>query len=136
MNRHNDRSAGYSDPEGSPGSAHEYERGHGGSAPRRKSSATRMPSMAAPSADDKPKITFDAGSLLRPASKRWYWLLLGAAMGALIGGALGYSMWKTHYSASAQMIKYDPPMANEAYKPPQMSGVTIVGLMQSATVFE
>jgi protein involved in polysaccharide export with SLBB domain/capsular polysaccharide biosynthesis protein len=135
MNRHNDRSAGYSDVEGSPGSAHDYERGGGGTS-RRKSSATRAPAMGAPAAEDKPKFSFDAGSLLRPASKRWYWLLLGAAAGAILGGVLGLWLWKVSYSASAQMLKFDPPMASDAYRPPQMSGPTIVGLMESAKVFE
>lgn len=95
-----------------------------------------MPSPAASAADDKPKFMFDVGSLLRPASKRWYWLVLGAIAGAVIGGLLGFSMWTTGYSASAQLIRYDPPMANEAYKPPQMTGGTIVGLMQSTAVFD
>jgi protein involved in polysaccharide export with SLBB domain/capsular polysaccharide biosynthesis protein len=136
MNRHNDRSAGYSDVESGSGSAHEFERGHGGPTARRKSSATRMPSMAAPAADEKPKFSFDPGSLLRPASKRWYWLVLAGAVGAVLGAMLGTSMWKTGYSASAQLMRYDPPVASKAYQPPQMTGGTVVGLMSSPQVFE
>ena len=135
MNRHNDRSAGYADVEGNPGSAHDYDRS-GAGASRRKTSATRMPSTAAPAADDKPKLNFDAMSLLRPASRRWYWLVLAGGIGTVVGILLGLSLWRTSYSASSQLVKYDPPVASDAYKPPQMTGQTIVGLMQSPEVFE
>lgn len=136
MNRHNDRTAGYSDAEGSSGSAHEYERGPGGSASRRKNSATRAPAATAPAAGDKPTFSFDPGSLLRPASKRWYWLVLGGLAGGVIGAMLGLSLWKTSYSASSQIVRYDPPVASDAYRPPQMTGQTVVGLMQSPQVYE
>jgi len=87
-------------------------------------------------ADEKPRFSFDPGSLLRPASKRWYWLLLGGLLGAMLGGMLGLSLWQVSYSASAQMMKYDPPVASDAYRPPQMSGQTIVGLMTSPEVYK
>lgn len=136
MNRHNDRSAGFSETDGGPSAAHDSDRGHASSGPRRRASATRGPSTAAPApSNDKPGFSIDAGSLLRPASKHWYWLLLGGAAGAILGAMLGLSMWKKGYSASAQIVKYDPPVASDAYRPPQMSGQTVVGLMSSPEVY-
>lgn len=135
MNRHNDRSAGYSDPDSGGNATHDYDRAASGAGARRRNAATRAPAAGAPAPGEKPIFSFDAGSLLRPASKRWYWLLLGGAAGAVLGAILGLSMWKTGYSASAQIVKYDPPVASDAYRPPQMSGQTIVGLMSSPEVF-
>ncbi len=135
MNRHNDRSAGYADTDGGASAAHDYDRGHASTSSRRKTPASRTPN-GGPPPNEKPSFSFDAGSLLRPASKHWYWLLLGGAVGALLGAVLGLSMWKKGYSASAQILKYDPPVASDAYRPPVMSGQTIVGLMESPKVFE
>ncbi len=136
MNRHNDRSGGYADTDSGPNATHDSDRAHAGSSTRRRNTTTRSTASAAPAASDKPGFSIDAGSLLRPASKHWYWLLLGGLLGAVIGAAIGLSLWKKSYSASAQIVKYDPPVASDAYRPPQMSGQTIVGLMSSPKVFE
>src|SRR4051812_34727841 len=136
MNRYNDRSANYAETDGAPGPTHDYDRGPGGNNPRRRNPATRAPSAAAPAPSEKPTFLIDAGSLLRPASRRWYWLLLGCFGGALLGVVLGLWMWKTNYSASAQLMAYEPPVATDAYRPAKPSGQTIVGLMSSPEVFK
>src|SRR3989442_258401 len=111
MNRHNDRSANYAETEGGP-VPHEQERGYGGTSTRPRSSGTRPPTPAAPPPNENHPFLFDAGSLLRPASKGWYWLLLGTGIGVILGAVLGLSLWQKSYSASAQMMKYDPPVAS------------------------
>jgi protein involved in polysaccharide export with SLBB domain/capsular polysaccharide biosynthesis protein len=79
---------------------------------------------------EKPKLSFDAGSLLQPASKRWYWLLFGGMLGALAGGMLGLSLWTTGYEASTQIVRHEAPVASDAYRPPVLRGETLVGMLK------
>jgi protein involved in polysaccharide export with SLBB domain/capsular polysaccharide biosynthesis protein len=91
--------------------------------------------MTPPNQPEKPSFNLDAGSLLRPAAKRWYWVLIGGLLGAAGGVALGMWWWKVEYSASAQLITYEPPVASDAYKPQKVSGPTLVGMIRSPEVF-
>jgi protein involved in polysaccharide export with SLBB domain/capsular polysaccharide biosynthesis protein len=77
----------------------------------------------------------DAASLLRPASKRWYWIVLAGIAGVAFGGAAGFYLWRPHYTATAQLLAV-APVTTDAYQPQRMSGHTLVGMMESPELFK
>ncbi len=135
MNGHNGHPASYADTDGGSGPAHEYDRVRSGAATRRRATAGRNPSPTPVTPPEKPGFNLDAGSLLRPASRRWYWVLIGGLVGAAAGVALGLWLWKVEYVANAQLITYEPPVASDAFKPQKVSGPTLVGMIRSPEVF-
>jgi protein involved in polysaccharide export with SLBB domain/capsular polysaccharide biosynthesis protein len=136
MNRYNDRSANHADTDGASAASHDNDRANSGSASRRRNSAQRTPGSNASAANENPAFAFDAGSLLRPSLRKWYWLFLGGVAGTIVGTVIGLGLFgKKTYSASAQLMAYDPPVATDAYRPAKPSGQTIVGLMSSPEVF-
>ena len=133
MNGHNGPSTRYADTEGFSNTAREYDRGRGGSPSRRRAS-TSGSSGTGGYTKAKPAFSVDAGSLLRPASRRWPWLFLGTLLGAAAGVALGLLLWKTGYSATAQIVRYDPPVASDAYRPQPLGGHTLIGMLESPEI--
>ncbi len=133
MNGHNGHPGSYADTDGVSGAARDYDRGRGTSS-RRRASATGIPVASAPVREEKPAFSIDAGSLLRPASKRWYWLLLGALAGAIAGGMLGMSLWTTGYSASAQLVRHEAPVTGDAYRPQMIRGETLMSMSKSPEI--
>lgn len=132
MNGHNGYPAQYADSEGFSNTAREYDRRS--SASRRRTTAQGNPLPASAAAMPKAAFSVDAGSLLRPASKRWYWLLLGAMLGVAGGCAVGLQLWTTGYTASSQIVRYDPPVASDAYRPQPLNGHTLMGMLESPEI--
>src|SRR6187431_2855871 len=93
MNGQNGHPASYADSDVITSLGHDYPI-RGGTSTRRRPATGRTPNAAAPTPPEKRGFTLDAGSLLRPASKRWYWVLLGGLLGAAAGVALGMWLWK------------------------------------------
>lgn len=86
-----------------------------------------------PPPPDEPRrgrFSVDAVSLIQPALKRWPWLLIGTLGGAALGFAIGSYLWHTTYSAVAQLVRYDPPVANDAYRPRLIDAPTLIGRME------
>jgi protein involved in polysaccharide export with SLBB domain/capsular polysaccharide biosynthesis protein len=78
----------------------------------------------------KPKFTVDAISLLRPALKRWPWLFVGAGGAFILGLAIGAYLWRLSFSSSTQLVKYDPPVAQDAFRPRPVDVPTLIGRME------
>lgn len=137
MNRHNPGNFPEADP--SSGRAQDSDRGRQNTSAR----AGRQPAGGARAAaadgpvDERaarPTFALDPWSILRPASKRWYWLLFACVLGGIGGAVLGLSMWKTYYSATGQIVEYKPPVATDAYTPQQLVGPTLVGMVKSPEI--
>ena len=133
MNGPNGHSTHHADTEGFSNTARDYDRGRGGAMSRRRAATPGGPGTGA-SAAAKPAFSVDAGSLLRPASRRWPWLFIGALLGAAAGVAPGLWLWKTGYSATAQIVRYDPPVASDAYRPQPLGGHTLIGMLESPEI--
>ena len=78
----------------------------------------------------KPKFSVDPMSLLRPAIRRWPWLLVGAFTGFVIGGVVAAYMWRLTFSSTTQLVRYDPPLANDAFRPRPIDVPTLIGRME------
>lgn len=83
----------------------------------------REPSAAA-------RIIFDPMSLVRPALRRWPWLLLGGGGAFVLGIALSMWMWRLTFSSAVQMVRYDPPVATDAFRPHPPDVPTLIGRME------
>ncbi len=57
-------------------------------------------------------------------------------MGAIGGGFLGFKLWTPYFSAGAQLVQYEPPVATDAYRPMQIHGPTLVGMITSGEVYK
>lgn len=133
MNGHNGPTGSYSDADGAAN--RDYERGRSGPTSRRRSAATGTPHSVTPIRPAKaPLFAMDAGSILRPASRRWYWLVLGTAAGVVGGWMLGKKLWTTTYSASAQLVRYEAQVTGDAYRPQLIRGETLLGVSKSPEV--
>ncbi|HUR57789.1 MAG TPA: hypothetical protein VM029_08765, partial [Opitutaceae bacterium] len=136
MSVHNGNPGNFSD-EPSGGRAHEYDRNRQSPGARRgrNPGGTRAPVEG--TVDERaarPSFAVDPWSLLRPAAKRWYWLLFAGTLGAIAGGILGLTIWKTSYTAMAQIVEYKPPVATDAYVPQQLVGPTLIGMIKSPEI--
>src|SRR4030095_12501982 len=97
MNGHNGQPANYADTEGAPSAVRYDDRLRGGASSRRRPVSGRTPAGTGSSSTDHPRFNLDPRSLLRPARRRWYWLLLGALFGGAAGIAAGLWLWKVEY---------------------------------------
>jgi protein involved in polysaccharide export with SLBB domain/capsular polysaccharide biosynthesis protein len=78
----------------------------------------------------KAKFSVDPMSLLQPALRRWPWLFFGTVLAAGLGLALGMWLWKMSFSSATQMVKYDPPVANDAFRPRPIDTQTLIGRLE------
>jgi protein involved in polysaccharide export with SLBB domain/capsular polysaccharide biosynthesis protein len=93
----------------------------------------REPNYSAPPTHDetpRPRFSVDAISLIRPALKRWPWLVIGAFLGGAVGAGVAAYMWRISFSATSQLVRYDPPVANDAYRPRLLDAPTLIGRME------
>lgn len=135
MNGHNGHTGNGGGTDGGAAAGHEFERSRPGASSGRNAPGRGAPSHPA-SDEDTAAFSVDAMSLLRPASRRWYWVLLGGLLGAGLGVAAGLWLWKPYYTATAQIVRLEPPLATDAYRPQPVSGYTLVGMIQSPEVFK
>jgi protein involved in polysaccharide export with SLBB domain/capsular polysaccharide biosynthesis protein len=78
----------------------------------------------------KARFAMDAGSLLRPALKRWPWLFIGTFGGLGIGLGLALNLWHMTFSSAVQMVKYEPPVAQDAFRPRPVDVTTLISRME------
>ncbi|MDO8544844.1 MAG: polysaccharide biosynthesis/export family protein [Opitutaceae bacterium] len=127
------------DTDPAAGANYDYERGRHQNPGSRRSASPPRPMQAAaaggPTGGPRPAFSIDAWSLLRPAARRWYWLLFGGVLGAVGGGVLGLKLWTTYYTAGTQIVRFEPPVATDAYRPMQLHGPTLVGMISSGEIF-
>src|SRR6266545_4497499 len=63
--------------------------------------------------------------------RRWGWLLLGGATLGLAGLWSGWLLWKSSYTASAQLIRYDSPNVAEVFGFRPAAPQTFASLLRS-----
>ncbi len=82
------------------------------------------------------RSSFDVWTLIETVLRKWYWLFLGACVGAAAGGWLGMHLWTQHFTATVQLMRFDPANNSELFKPRQLSEQTFAGLLRSPELMQ
>ena len=57
----------------------------------------------------------DVLPLIETILRRWHWLLTGGAALGAVGFIAGVFLWKSSYTAPAQLMRYESPNAVEVF---------------------
>jgi len=79
----------------------------------------------------KPSFALDPWVLVDGVVKRWYWMIIAAALLAV--GAYFYTkhIWRNAYTASVQLIRFENQDQNARYKPRQLTDQTFASILKS-----
>jgi hypothetical protein len=83
-----------------------------------------------------PSLQVEPWSAIEPLIRRWRSLVIGGAALALTGWLAGGYIWPTSYTCTAQLIRYEPPVATDAFKPRPLVTPTLVGMMLSPELLQ
>jgi capsular polysaccharide biosynthesis protein len=67
--------------------------------------------------------------------KRWYWLVLGGAVGAVAAVALGEMLWRTSYTANVRLVRQELPAAAEGIRERQTPLQTLADMLRTPELF-
>lgn len=79
---------------------------------------------------------FDGWALVDSILPRWYWLVIAAVVTAALGAWAAMNFWYTSYSVSAQLIRYEPPVGSDTFKPQAISTPTLVSMIKSPELMQ
>jgi protein involved in polysaccharide export with SLBB domain/capsular polysaccharide biosynthesis protein len=74
--------------------------------------------------------------LVETVLHRWPWLVLGGLLPAILGCAAGLALWKTSYTAPAQLIRYDSPNAEQVFGVRQAAPETLPSILHSPDLLQ
>lgn len=109
-----------------PGAAPEYSAGE---SPRNGHSSFQTNGHS----PSKPFNMWVALDLLAP---RWHWLVLGTILCGGLFYLLGWYVVRPKFTANAQLIRYDTPGMDEAFKGTPVSGDTFAALIQDPSLLK
>jgi len=78
----------------------------------------------------------DAWTIIDLLMKRWYWLLLGTAIGGVGFCALGWYLVKPKFTATAQILRQETPGKSDFFKTTPISAETFAGLIRSPEILQ
>lgn len=79
---------------------------------------------------------FDFGSMIEAIAIRWRWVLTGGLILFLVGVGVSSLIWRPTYTVAAQLNRYDPPLASDAFKPQAITTATLLGMISSPEVLQ
>jgi protein involved in polysaccharide export with SLBB domain/capsular polysaccharide biosynthesis protein len=91
----------------------------------------RHPGAPEPQPAPGPLKPADFWPFAQALGRRWPWLLIGTVATALIGFYAGLSLWKSTYTATANLVRYESPNATELVSFPQIAPQTFATLLRS-----
>jgi protein involved in polysaccharide export with SLBB domain/capsular polysaccharide biosynthesis protein len=80
--------------------------------------------------------TFDVWALLEPCLRRWPFVVITGAGATALGLLLGLTLWHTSFTSTAKLVRYDPPVATDAFKPQPLATPTLIGMIMSPDVLQ
>jgi protein involved in polysaccharide export with SLBB domain/capsular polysaccharide biosynthesis protein len=96
----------------------------------------QMPEPQAAGRSAPPSTPFDGWALLDSLLPRWYWLLIAGVAAAIVGAWVATSFWTRTYTASAQIVRYDAPVATDSFKPQALSTQTLLSMIKAPELFQ
>lgn len=79
---------------------------------------------------------FEVWAILDFWLRRWVWLACWTIGLAAAGALIAHLVWGRTYTASAQLIHYEPTTVDDAFRPRAISTPSLVVMLQSAGLFE
>jgi len=74
---------------------------------------------------------FNPWPLVETVARRWFTLALAGCAMAVLAFVAGTMLWKTRYTAGAQLLRFDTPNNSELFKPRQLSEQTFASILRS-----
>jgi len=74
--------------------------------------------------------------LLEAILRRWWWLLTGSVVLGLLGFIGGFALWKSSYTAPAQLMRYESPNAVEVFGIRQAAPQTLPSILHSPELLQ
>src|SRR5690349_11149544 len=74
--------------------------------------------------------------LLEAVLRRWQWLLIGGAALGFLGFIGGFVLWKSSYTAPAQLMRYESPNAVEVFGVRQAAPQTLPSILHSPELLQ
>jgi len=76
----------------------------------------------------------DLWTVIGAVKQRWWWLLLAAGVGATLALGAGRKVWKSTYTATVELVRYDSPNARELSGDHQIASATFASLLRSPEI--
>jgi protein involved in polysaccharide export with SLBB domain/capsular polysaccharide biosynthesis protein len=96
----------------------------------------RWPASAGHTRENATSAARDFWSLLEPSLHRWPWVIIAGTGATGLGLLLALTLWHTRYFCTAQLIRYDPPVATDAFKPQPLATQTLVSMIMSPDLLQ
>jgi protein involved in polysaccharide export with SLBB domain/capsular polysaccharide biosynthesis protein len=81
-------------------------------------------------------LSFDFLSLGEALIKRWYLILISALLLGGLGAYYGITMWKPKYTATAELMRFEPPGSTDLYKPRVLNERAFADMLQAPDLLE
>jgi protein involved in polysaccharide export with SLBB domain/capsular polysaccharide biosynthesis protein len=83
-----------------------------------------------------PPAPFDAWAIMEFWRRRWRWMALWTLAMALAGAWVARLVWSRSFTATAQLIHYEPSSVDDTYHPRDLAAPSLVVMLQAPGLFE
>jgi protein involved in polysaccharide export with SLBB domain/capsular polysaccharide biosynthesis protein len=92
--------------------------------------------MNATNAKLPPPAIFDAWAALDLGKRRWRWMAVWTLVTAAAGALLASAVWSRSFTATAQLIRYEPSSIDDSYHPRALAAPSLVVMLQAPGLLE
>jgi capsular polysaccharide biosynthesis protein len=81
-------------------------------------------------------LPFDLWALTEAVMQRWRWMAAATVLLFAVGACLGLMIWKTQYTAVAQLVRYESPNTVDVFGYRQITPQTFAGMFRSPELLQ
>lgn len=104
------------------------------SAEARGLALVHVPRDRAGLAAEPPPPPFNVWTIAGALRQRWWWLVVAGCFGATLGWVAGWTLWKTTYVATVELVRYDSPLVRELSAERQYAPASFASLLRSPEI--